>query len=608
MSNSQLFTTEHILAKLVTWFNGLSSANRVVKPLDVPFYNVKVIQDPTSSTTSIIVGDTSKIVDPSLVLGEATYTWVGAKHSTDPQTAISTSFYEMSKWVRTTDGFEDAPQDGDEYVRKNAGWIKNAVTEAPEDNQYYSRKDGEWIELPENIEYYDMNAYWAEVALGPNNTMLKFYPRQHLSAPILDESHIRRDKVNSETVTLTINSTSGGWVANAIIPAGLNDGYFTSTTLTELMPSEGVTVFPTTIPANSVEGLSLTLRFKVQEDASIALLSVPVPEPVDTIYVAGQPNSNKGSFRLITPGTWSETNTISQNFINGSSASFAVSANGMYMAAIDSTGGQLVVIDSYTRAIVHTRVGIFAKALAWFPETDFLLVHDESVGGFVTIETEGWTTSAIHASAGYAMGPTINAIRLSGTGRLIAVSTNTGLTLINVPQWTKVTSIGAIPGGGNVIDAQFDPGGQLVFCIGAFGMYAFRTSNGASYPITTIETMTNITGMAWNQDIETEIQYPFLLISCTIAGQPAVRAFTADVNTIFQKSAWALASPVVASMFMAYPDNITGRQFVIVHNTGGLPTYNIYDLNNAALIRTTTLSDYSSVNAVMWHKRPGDPI
>lgn len=607
MANSQLFTSEHILSKLVTWFNGLSADLRVVKPLDVPFFNVKVIQDPTNSATTIVIGDSSTIVDPTLVLGEATYTWIGAKHSTVSQTATTASFYEMSKWIRPdgTDGFPDAPEDGDEYVRKNAAWVKNAVLEAPEDNQYYARKDGNWVEIPETVEYYDMNAYWGEVTLGPNNTLLKFYPRVSLGAPILDESFIRRDKVNSETVTLTINSTSGTWVANAIIPAGLNDGYFTSTTLTPLLPSEGVVITPTTLPTNSVEGLSLTLRFEVQQDVSVALLSVPVPTPVDTIYIAGQPATNKSSFRVVTPGSWSETNSLSQNFINGTPASFSVSRNGAYMAAIDASGTQLVVVDSYTRATVHSRTGTFSKAIAWLPDTDFLLVHNTATG-FTMIETDTWTDSSVHASTSYGMG-TMNAMRLSATGRLLAVSHSTGMTLINLPQWTQV-AINPIPGAGNVLDSQFDPGGQLVFCIGSFGMYAYRTSNGASYPITTIDTLTNISGMAWNQDIETEVQYPFLLISCQVNGLPAIRAFSADETAIFQMPDWAVAPPAVTSMFLAYPDNVTGRQFVVIHNSNGIPTYNIYDLLNGAFVRSATLTDYTSINAVIWHKRPGDPV
>lgn len=49
-------------------------------------------------------------------------------------------------------GIEEAPEDGKEYVRKNADWVENTggsggITEAPEDGKLYGRKNADWEEI-----------------------------------------------------------------------------------------------------------------------------------------------------------------------------------------------------------------------------------------------------------------------------------------------------------------------------------------------------------------------------------------------------------------------------------------------------------------------------
>lgn len=100
MSTAQMFTREHIIPQLVLWFNALPSDQRIVRPADIPFFNVKVIQDPTEPSLSrMVVGDDSLAIDPVLVLGEATFTWIGARHSSLPRTATAADFYEIAKNV-----------------------------------------------------------------------------------------------------------------------------------------------------------------------------------------------------------------------------------------------------------------------------------------------------------------------------------------------------------------------------------------------------------------------------------------------------------------------------------------------------------------------------
>lgn len=100
MSTVQMFTREHIIPQLVIWFNSLPDAQRIVRPADIPFFNVKAIQDPAEPELfKVVIGDQSNSVDSSLLLGEATFTWMGDRHTTLPRTATAASFYEVSRDV-----------------------------------------------------------------------------------------------------------------------------------------------------------------------------------------------------------------------------------------------------------------------------------------------------------------------------------------------------------------------------------------------------------------------------------------------------------------------------------------------------------------------------
>lgn len=73
--------------------------------MDTVFFKVAVVEDPntTENTTTVIIGDAYASADPALMIGEATYTWKGNRHNTQPQTATTTSFLEVSKFVYPQD-------------------------------------------------------------------------------------------------------------------------------------------------------------------------------------------------------------------------------------------------------------------------------------------------------------------------------------------------------------------------------------------------------------------------------------------------------------------------------------------------------------------------
>lgn len=99
----QNFSTDHIMSQLVAYFNALPAAQRVIRANDVPFYNIKVITGPNGEN-KVVAGDAAKDVPASSYLGEATFTWVGPRHATNPQTATAARFFEVSKFVNSAGG------------------------------------------------------------------------------------------------------------------------------------------------------------------------------------------------------------------------------------------------------------------------------------------------------------------------------------------------------------------------------------------------------------------------------------------------------------------------------------------------------------------------
>lgn len=99
----QNFSTDHIMTQLVAYFNALPAGQRIIGPTAVPFYNIKVITGPNGQAV-IVAGDAAKDVDASAYLGEATFTWVGPRHATNPQTATAARFFEVSKYVNQSGG------------------------------------------------------------------------------------------------------------------------------------------------------------------------------------------------------------------------------------------------------------------------------------------------------------------------------------------------------------------------------------------------------------------------------------------------------------------------------------------------------------------------
>lgn len=92
-TNPQTFSQGLVMGELVKYFNALPEAERTISATDVPLYNIKVAEKPNGKL-QFVVGDLG--ID-DIYVGEATYTWVGARGT--KLIATSASFFEIAKYI-----------------------------------------------------------------------------------------------------------------------------------------------------------------------------------------------------------------------------------------------------------------------------------------------------------------------------------------------------------------------------------------------------------------------------------------------------------------------------------------------------------------------------
>ena len=244
----QNFSTDHILTQLVEYFNALPANQRVIGPTAVPFYNIKVITGPNGEA-KVVAGDAAKDVDASAYLGEATFTWVGPRHATNPQIASAARFFEVSKFVNQAGGA--ALTFRTDVVTYNGTAIAAALppVDLPTDgdntyylvmtDQYGDSWNGGTIKLSINSTVYELSgpatttttvSFGAfvgdviQVVIGqlgeyPDEMKVQMYQVNH-GAPMDDASQVViRDSTNSiptDTSTPFINFTAPAIPSNTV--------------------------------------------------------------------------------------------------------------------------------------------------------------------------------------------------------------------------------------------------------------------------------------------------------------------------------------------------------------------------------------------------------
>lgn len=499
----------------------------------------------------------------------------------------------------------EAPMDGKGYFRKMATWVENTMGEAPQDNRFYSRQNARWVVNPAFEQYYDIIGYWPVTELGPDNTLLKQYPRQFLSSPIFSESLIRRDIPSDTTVTFSINSTTGGWNCKAVIPAGEQQGYFLDYKSDFLGAGDGVTIRPDTVPMTPIQGLNISLRFRVKGDATTDPTPVPTDPDTYNVFFAGVPKVNKASVDILDADTFEHRVSVSRGFVINARGAFQVSPDGKWIAMINGIGTQLTIIDSQTLETVRTVNGTFAQALAWRPDSVALLVHQS--GSLILYNLVNWTPLTTTPTSSWNLG-TINTIRYAAHGRLVAIAHTNGVTVVNSANspWSRM-NWSALPVGENVLDAQFDPGVFLLAFNTATTLKAVVTSNGSMMPATTFsDTVTNLNHMAWNDSADTTSIYPFFVMSGTIEGEHCVIAFHGNEEGLKQVPDWKVTvEATIRDLAVAPAQNTRGRQFAIGHDAVAGNVVDIHDFLSADQVATVASADIDSIRGMNWLKIPG---
>lgn len=499
----------------------------------------------------------------------------------------------------------EAPMDDKAYFRRMGLWQENTMGEAPQDNRFYSRQNARWVVNPNFEQYYDISGYWPTTELGPNNTLLKIYPRQFLSSPIFSESLIRREVVGDTTVIFSINSTSNTWNAKAVIPAGEQEGYFLDYQTDFLSAGDAVTVRPDVIPMTPIQGLNISLRFKVRGDATTDPTPVPTNPDTFKVFMAGAPKLNKATVDILDADTFEHTQSVSRNFVVNQRGAMQVSPDGKWIAMVNGNGTQLMIIDSQTRETTRTVTGTFAQALAWRPDSIALLVHQS--GNLILYDLTSWTPITTTPTSSFGLS-TINTIRYASNGRLVAIAHTNGVKVVDssAATWTLKNWLGLVTGV-NVVDAQFDPGVFLLAFNTATTLKAVVVSNGIAMPDTRYsEVITNMDNMAWNENADTNSIYPFFIMSGTVAGQNCVLAFHGDDIGLKQIPEWKVIVPTTIRDLAVSPFNNTrGRQFAIAHDAVAGNILDVHEFLSAEQVATVASIELDGIRGMNWLKLPG---
>lgn len=164
-------------------------------------------------------------------------------------------------------------------VQNNTTFVAQAIAnvvleDAPHDNQSYSRNNGQWVTGTTEPQFYSADLYWDTVTYGPGGALVKIFPRQNLSRPILTECYARRDGPTTDGLVLDLKSTdpASTWKATCTFNVGESEAYFTSGTVEALPSAWGMQVVPNPAPAVAPTGLAIHLVWEIEPDPMLSAL------------------------------------------------------------------------------------------------------------------------------------------------------------------------------------------------------------------------------------------------------------------------------------------------------------------------------------------------
>ncbi len=484
-----------------------------------------------------------------------------------------------------------------------------ALPDAPSNDKTYARKNHAWVALPPGTEYWDASVYLADVELGPSNRLVELYPRLNLSRPVLPSCFVRRAVPASENLTLLLKPTSGtDWTATCIIPAGQREGFFTSGSVLPVDSTQGIYITPSPLPTEAVTGLSITLRFEIEVEQTVSLLSVPQPAPLDTLILFGTSASPSPSFFLRDMNTNGMVGAVdaSANIPNYQSAS--LSRDGKVFLYCKANGN-LVGADALTGETKFSKVdAVVRKGASGNKDANKVLTAELRSGVWWAVSYNTPTMTVFQEVNLSTYGVTnLNAIRYSSNDRYIMVGHDAGSLVLN--SLTLAVLNLTTPPTGNVLDVDVTPSIYAIMSRKATDFTLHITTNGQLMTRTGTTVWNNITCNAFNWFTDVPSPYPYFVVAGqTSAGWQVVPYSASDFA--YQEMPWRInfGEPIVAVAFseaVTLDEQVTesayGRALVVFGQHG----YKIYDLLTGAEVAAQTIANYSTVTGGLWKWVPG---
>ena len=491
-----------------------------------------------------------------------------------------------------------------------------AVTEAPANDKKYARQNREWVALPPDTEYWDASVYLASVDLGPGNRVVELYPRLNLSRPILSNCFVRRATPAAENLTLLLKPTSGtDWTATCVIPAGQREGFFTSGDDMPLDSTQGIYITPSPLPSQSVDGVSITLRFEIEVVQTMSLLFVAQPAPIDTLVFFGERASTAPSFlmRHMDTGQLVNSNDFDGVIPSYLDASATRDGSALWYTRTDS---QLYCCDMRAGALlkVKTAAGITARKGASVNQDGSRVLCAELRSGIwwaVAYNTATMTPAQEVNLASYGVMGTLNSIKYSPNDRYIQVGHSAGSLVLNALTMVPMTFLDAVPTG-NVLDVDMTPSIYAVMSRKATDFSLHITINGQSMTRYMTTVWTEITCSAFNWFTDVPSPYPYFVVAGnTSAGWQVVPFSATDFN--YAELGWKInfGERIVSVAFSEttqIDDQTTeatyGRALVVFGEHG----YKVYDLLSGTELAAQTVATYTKITGGVWKWAKGLPV
>lgn len=484
------------------------------------------------------------------------------------------------------------------------------LEEAPINEKSYARKNGAWTALPPDIEHWDAAIYLPTMTLGPNNRVAELYPRLNLSRPVLANCYARRAVAANENLTLQLKPTSGtDWTATCVIPAGQLEGYFVSGDVQPIDSSQGLAITPVPVPSQAVTGLAITLRFEIEVEQTLSLLSVPQPEPVDTIVVFGQSGleQTKPSFNLrkLQSGASVMSADAAANIATYQNAS----ARSAGMMAYLKENGSLVVADLLTGATVVTLAGgVARKGASLSEDSSRVLTAEYRSGKWYSMEYK-LPSLALHQQidlSTYGVGD-LNAIRYSPNDRYIMVGHASAGLVLNA--LNKIALEMRTPLTGNILDVDITPSIYAVMTRSINDFTLNITTNGQLMTRNGSTAWQEITCSGFNWFTDVPSQYPYFLVGgLTAQGWQVVPYSASDFS--YAEMPWkinfgerivGLAYSEAVSVDDVVTESTFGRAVAVFGEHG----YKVYDLLTGVEIGAQVINTYNRVAGGFWKFVPG---